>query len=247
MLDLGRPDDAAHYLAMSRDSAGDLNVPIITVRDAIMGQASEQAGIEAAKLLAPYEVQPEAADSVRRDIQRAVTRVMEPWRLHRGDTTMTARSIARLRSLTRNLQPDDQLAAETEIAFIELMHADVTRSPNLRKAVERLDSLMLQQDVTIGSTGRLAQQAITAAKIWEKLGDLQRAENMAMRYGVWETESVPYLSVQLRELGRIAALAGDKQRAIRAYRHFLGMRAVAEPAARAQTDSVSRELARLTR
>jgi len=64
---------------------------------------------------------------------------------------------------------------------------------------------------------------------------------------VWETESVPYLGVQLKENGRVAALAGDKARAIRAYRHLIGMRAVAEPSMKRDTDALKRELARLER
>jgi serine/threonine-protein kinase len=247
MLDLGRPQDAARYLAMSRDSAGDLNIPIITVRDALMGFASESAGVDAARVLAPLELKPEAADTIRRDIQRAVTRVMETWRLAHRDTSMTGRSIARLRSLTRSLRRDDQVIAELEIAFIEMMHANVAGSPNLRRSVERVDSLMLAEDISRSPTSRWAQYAIGAAKVWEKLGDLQRAQSMIGRYAVWETENIPYLGAQLAEQGRIAALAGDKPRAIRAYRHVIGMRAAAEPSAQRDTDALKRELARLER
>ena len=245
MLVLGRPADAARYVAASKDSAVDLNVTIITLRDASMGVGTEQSGNDAAKVLRPYEDQPEATDTIKRDTQRAVTRVMEPWRLAHGDTTMTRRSIARLKSLTRSIRPDERILADIEVAFIEMMHADMTKSPNLRNAVERLDSLMVLEDLAHGSTARWAQQTIAAAKVWERLGDKDRALKMISRYSVWETESVPYFNIQLREQGRLAALAGDRNRAIRSYRHWLGMNAVAEPSMKPQIDSIKRELAKL--
>jgi tetratricopeptide (TPR) repeat protein len=245
LLALGRPADAARYLSMSKDSAADLNVPIITLRDAAMGVATQQAGNDAARMLRAYEDQPEASDSVKRDIQRAVTRMMEPWRLAHGDTTLTRRSLARLRSLTRGIRPSEQILADIEIAFIEMMHADVTKSPGLRRSVERLDSLMLLEDVTHGSTGRWAQQTIGAARVWEELGEPDRALRMVSRYSVWETESLPYIGVQLREQGRLASLAGDRDRAIRAYRHFIRMSADAEPSMQRELDSARRELAKL--
>jgi hypothetical protein len=230
---------------MSADSAGDLNVPIITLRDAEMGQASAQAGVNAAKVLAPIDLQPESADTARRGVQRAVARVLEPWRLMHGDTSQTRRTIARLRLLTRNSRPDEQVYADLEIAFIEMLHADVTRSPGLRHSVEKLDSLMTQLDVAAAVSSRLEQQAVAGARIWEKLGEPARALTTIGRYGVWNTESIPYFSVQLREQARIASLAGDKWRAIRARRHFIAMRSAGEPSTRRETDAVARELTQL--
>jgi hypothetical protein len=174
-----------------------------------------------------------------------IIRVMEPWRLAQGDTSLSRRSIQRLRSLARNA-PNDALNSEIEIAFLEMLHADAIGSPSLRASVARLDSLLLLGEAASMPTSRYAQHTIFGARIWEKLGDLPRAAAMAGRYAVWATESVPYLALQLREQGRIASLAGDRKRATRTYQHYLGMRADAEPAAKAQVDSVRRELARLT-
>jgi hypothetical protein len=105
---------------------------------------------------------------------------------------------------------------------------------------------MMLEDLTHGSTARWAQQTITAAKVWEELGERDRALKMISRYSVWETESIPYFGIQLREQGRIAALAGDRNRAIRSYSHWLKMNAAAEPGMQAQIAAVKRELARLT-
>lgn len=245
MLDLGRPGDAMRYLEASRDSARDLNALIITLRDATMGEIPRARGVEPARVLSQIESRPEPRDSAGKDIQRVIIRVMEPWRIANGDTTQTHRSIERLRSLMRNA-PNDALNAEIEIAFIEMLHADAVGSPSLRQAVSRLDSLLLLDDVGSASTSRLAQQTIFGARVWQKLGDLPRALAMSGRYAIWSSESVPYLALQLREQGRIAALAGDENRAARAYQHYLSMRANAEPSVAPQIDSVRRELAKAT-
>jgi len=247
MLDLGRPADAARYLAASKDSALDFNAFIITVRDAELGQIPEQQASDAVRILSQYESKPDAADSAGRAVQRAIVRVMEPWRIAHGDTSRTRRSIQRMRLFAKDA-PNSAVTAELETAFIEMLYADASRSPNLRQSAEKVDSLILALDVSDLSrapTSRLAQQTIFGARVFEKLGDISRANTLVGRYVVWSTESMPYLGLQLREQGRIAALAGDKKRAIRAYEHYLGMRATAEPALKPQIDSVRRELAQV--
>jgi serine/threonine-protein kinase len=242
MLDLGRPADATRYLAASKDSALDFNAFIITVRDAELGQVPEQQASEAVRVLSQYESKPDAADSAGRAVQRAIVRVMEPWRIAHGDTSQTRRSLQRLRLFARDAR-NDQINAELEIAFVEMLHADAARSPSLRRSVERLDSLILQLDVAAAPPSRLAQQTIVGARMWEKVGDLPRALSLVGRYAVWSNEAMPYLGLQLREQGRIAARTGDRKRAVRAYEHYLGMRATAEPSVMPQVDSVRRELA----
>jgi eukaryotic-like serine/threonine-protein kinase len=244
MLVLGRPVDALRYLNASKDSARDLNALVITVRDATMGEIPREAAVESARILSQIEAKPEPADSAGKDIQRVIIRVMEPWRIANGDTSQTRRSIQRLRSLARNA-PRDPLNTALEIAFVEMLYADASRSSSLRETVARLDSLILLGDVASAPTSRLAQQTIFGARVWEKLGDLPRAVAMSSRYAVWASENVPYLGLQLREQGRLAARAGDKKRAARAYQHYLAMRADPEAWVKPQVDSVKRELNQL--
>jgi serine/threonine-protein kinase len=247
MLDLGRPSDALRYLNASKDSALDFNALIIVVRDATLGEIPNQQAMDAAKILSQYEAKPDAPDSAGRAVQRALVRVMEPWRIAHGDTSQTRRSLQRLRIFAKDA-PNTPVTTELEIAFIEMLYADAAHSQNLRRSVEKVDSLILLLDVSDVSrapTSRLAQHTIFGARVFEKLGDYPRALALVGRYAVWSTEAVPYLGLQLREQGRIAARAGDKKRAIRAYEHYLGMRATAEPSVKAQVDSVKRELARI--
>jgi serine/threonine-protein kinase len=242
MLDLGRPADASKYLAASRDSALDLNALIITVRDAELGQIPEAQATAAVKLLSQKESKPDAADSAGRAVQRALVRLLEPWRIAHGDTSQTRRSLQRLRLFARDAR-NDPVQAEIEIAYIEMLHADAAKSPALRRSVERLDSLTLLLDVSSAPPARLSQQTIAGSRVWDKLGEPARALVLAGRYSVWFTEAMPYLATQLRDQGRFAVKAGDRKRAIRAYEHYLGMRATAEPAMMPQVDSVRRELA----
>jgi hypothetical protein len=139
----------------------------------------------------------------------------------------------------------DSLHLQTEIAFIEMLHAEATGSPGLRAAAVRLDSLVQRLDFASIHSGRAAHQAIATARVFEKLGDNRRAYAAIGRMAVWTTEAMPYLGLQLRETARIAARTGDTKRAVRTYRHFLGLRALAEPGMKAQVDSVRLELAAL--
>ena len=247
MSNLGRPTDARRYVEASADSANDFNVRIILVRDAILGEGTVAAGAEAAQWLGRLEARPDPADSAGRSIQRAVIRVLEPWRLTRGDTSQTRRSLARMRSLTRDYRGLDSAQAVLEMAYIEMLHARVSKSQALRALTERVDALLVAQDFNMTHSGRNAQHSIGTAHSWLQLGEPKRALASVMRHPVWNTEVMPYLGVQVRETARIAALAGEKDRAIRSYRHYLAMRAVAEPAMKPQLDSVRRELAAVER
>ena len=160
---------------------------------------------------------------------------------------MTRRSLQRLRPLTSVFAAEDPNTGVLEVAHIELVHAHITSSPTLRTRAERVDSLMALLDWSALHSGRIAQQSIALAKAWEKLGEPKRALAAIGRYALWNTESMPYLGMQVREQGRLAALAGDRKRAVRSYRHYLGMRALAEPSLKPQVDSVRQELARVER
>ena len=52
----------------------------------------------------------------------------------------------------------------------------------------------------------------------------------------------PQYVTYIREEGRLAALAGDREGAIRAYRHYLALRSEAEPALQPEVRRVREEL-----
>ena len=185
------------------------------------------------------------SDSDKRANQRAATRVLEPWRLSRGDTSQTRRSLERLRTITRELTGARKIDGEVEIAAIEAMHADVSRSPNLRAATVRLDSLLRQLDYPSTNVGRASFANLVAARLFEKLGDQRAALAAARRRSDAWASNNPYLASQLREQGRLAALNGEREEAIRAYRHYLALRVDPEPAVKPQVDAVRQELRQL--
>lgn len=87
--------------------------------------------------------------------------------------------------------------------------------------------------VTIGN--------LIAARLFEEAGDPARALAVIRRRAWWNA----FLSTQLREEGRLAELAGDHTGAIHAYRHFLALRADAEPSLRPDLERVRAALERL--
>jgi hypothetical protein len=58
-------------------------------------------------------------------------------------------------------------------------------------------------------------------------------------------EELEFFSTALREEGRIAALAGDRPSAVRAYQHYLALRADPEPSQKPEVERVRAELGRL--
>jgi serine/threonine-protein kinase len=241
----GRPNAALTHLRQSADSANDINIPILEVRDALIADGDTTAALDGARILAALDAAPVSSDTIRRNNQRAATRVLEPWRLSRGDTSQTRRSIERLRTMSRQLTGARKVDAEVEIASIEAMHADVARSPGFRLAVTRLDSLLRIMDYAAANPGRASLANLVAARLLEKSGDIRGALAAARRRTDAWTQNNPYLGTQLREQGRLAALAGEREEAIRAYRHYLALRTDAEPSVRPQVDAVRRELRQL--
>src|SRR5215204_6075012 len=241
-LAAGRPTAALTRLIASADSAGDVNIPVLKVRDALIGDGDTTAALEGVKALRVFEAALVSSDSARRVSQRAATRVLEPWRLAHGDTSETRRSLERLRTIARGLTGATRADAEIEIATIEAMHADVTRSPNLRAYAAKLDSMLRALDYSGTNVGRASFSNLVAARLLEKVGDVRGALAASRRRSDAWSQNNPYLATQLREQGRLAALVGEREEAIRAYRHYLALRRSPEPALEPQVEAVKREL-----
>ena len=82
------------------------------------------------------------------------------------------------------------------------------------------------------------------AKLREARGDVAGALRAVRRHPGYGGQLLP-LSYALREEGRLAALAGDREGAIRAYSRYLALRYNPEPSIKPAVDSVRAELARL--
>jgi tetratricopeptide (TPR) repeat protein len=225
----------------------DRNLGVLLLRDAMLGDGDTAAAIAAVPKVERMARQPITGDSATRSFVRSAIRVLEPWRLSRGDTSQVRASIEMLREIMRMPGVVPSLEMETEIAVIEAMFATVGRHSDLRAKAVRLDSLMRATDYSRVHTGRYTVAAVVAARALEAAGDLPGALAAARRRHMWNDISSPYLAAQLREEGRLAALAGDLEGAIRAYRHYLALRADREASVAAQVAAVRGELRRLER
>jgi predicted TPR repeat methyltransferase len=84
---------------------------------------------------------------------------------------------------------------------------------------------------------------LAVAHLLERNGDLQAAYRAVQRREYFITR---YLATYLREEGRLASRVGERDAAVRAYRHYLTLRSEPEPALTAEVAGVRAELGRLT-
>jgi serine/threonine-protein kinase len=239
----GRPHDALSYLQQQTDDPDDINLNVTVVRDAMMANGDTVAARRAAAILRKYEDQA-PSDSLKREQQHQAVRTLEPWRLSRGDTSHTRVSLDRLRAYQR-ATGGATTETEIEIALIQAMQDQLLRRPQMRRSVERLDSLLTAVDYRGAHVGRFALYNTVAALIFETLGDTERAYAAARRRAMWWNQYQPYLATQLREEGRLAALAGHRERAIDSYRHYLALRTNPEPEIAREVEQIREELQRL--
>ena len=88
---------------------------------------------------------------------------------------------------------------------------------------------------------------LVASRLWERAGNVSKAYDAAQRW-TYFTNNPGDGSLQatyIREQARLGALAGDREGAIAAYRHYLALRSNPEPALRPAVQAVRAELAKL--
>ena len=189
---------------------------------------------------------PPARDSSAAGDQRAMIRALLAWRLNRGDTVGARALLSRYRSLPGfdpgGAAPSLDLISVTAL---EALYADRTGSPAAPLATARLDSLLARADYTTFSTGRIGFAVLTAGRLLEKYRGPAAALSAVRRRSTWWSNDMPYLAAQLREQGRLAALAGERDEAVMSLRHYLALRPAPEPSQAAEVEAVKKELARL--
>ena len=134
------------------------------------------------------------------------------------------------------------------LALLDAMQAVRDERPDRVSVVVVLDSLL--QTVPPGISGvNIAPDAgletvnLVAARLLERVG-LREPAYRAARRTVW-TGFHGAVTPRLREVGRLAALAGEREAAVHAYEHYLAVRFDPEPSLVPQRDSVRAELAAL--
>jgi serine/threonine-protein kinase len=164
---------------------------------------------------------------------------VEGWRLWHGETGTAQRAIDRIEIAMRKDGLDSgNLVAEYCVAELEAILWVHQNRPDAGEAIRRLDSLVVAQPF-------LRWGSLVVARLREDGGDLPGALTaLRRRLNNWNF-GVAFLSTYLREEGRLAALTGDTEGAIRAYRHYLALRSDPEPAVVPEVELVRAELERL--
>jgi hypothetical protein len=124
-------------------------------------------------------------------------------------------------------------------AVIEAAMAVGGKRTEARPALVRADSL-----VRLGWFAT-APLNLVLARLWEAEGDLSRALTAVRRSEYDDPVGANYLATRLRTEGRLAALAGDRDAAVRAYTHYLALVNRPEPRVQPLVAQVRKELALL--
>jgi len=172
--------------------------------------------------------------------------VAEVWRLRHEDTHYTQEILEDLRTPSAEVGLGPlPLTHEVCAATIEALWFISEERTNAEATVARLDSLLLLGPyVETGDDVALIGNFIVAE--WrESQGNLAGALAAMRRWHHHSLTGVRYLSTYLREEGRLATLTGDRDGAIRAYRHYLALRTDPEPDLKGEVDRIRVELERL--
>jgi DNA-binding SARP family transcriptional activator len=175
------------------------------------------------------------------------------WRAAHGDLAAADRAARRLR-LAR---PPEGLAGARLASFRQfvafcpaLLEAELASGlarPDTPVRIAVADTLARVFIFEICCGEAVPPANLILARLWEREGNPERAlKAIRRRAGGYMIQPL-YLTRFLREEGRLAALTGDTVAAIRAYRHYLGLRSDPEAAVQPRVEEVRRALARLTR
>ncbi len=241
-LNRGRPHEATMIVQAKRELEPNSDLQYgFAIRDALWWDGDVDAAREAArgidKNLAAFD---NAAGLNPKDSRRSRSWLFSLglWRLWHNDTTGAERTIARLRQSTaRSNLPANNVDVQAEM-LAGLLALQRRRPNDVAAALRHIDSAAVSGCCTLPHF-----ISFVSARLHEGTGDLGGAL-AATRRGRW-LYPPEHLSTHLREEGRLAALTGDREGAISAYRHYLRLRSDPEPSLKPQVAAVRAELARL--
>ena len=224
---LGRPAAAAAAMARLIPEDAPPGATAYALVHYFHGYGDSSSALPIVARLSPEVEKSMAQDRPLRLGQAREICVLELWRVMRGDIRNTARVIARFRR-------DDPLGCGV---FLNALLAAIQKRPDAEAAFNSVDSTYLAGGAPSGWIAEVAR--------WrEAQGDLPGALRAIQRC-VADMGGNFVLAYCLREEGRIAALAGDREDAIKAYTHYLALRYHPEPSVQPEVDQVRAELARL--
>ena len=212
------------------------------VKDALFWDGDSAAAVGAAATLERRLAGRRPADRSETASRRASLCITSLWHAVHGDTARARAGTVELLEPREPASAGGARADATCASVVEAMLADRGRSPEAAAARERLDSLLRT------GPGGIAEPIgnLVVSGLHESAGDLPRAL-AAVRRREYFLGRPLFLSTFLREEGRLAAATGDREGAIRAYRHYLALRADPEPPLRGEAERIREALERLER
>jgi hypothetical protein len=244
-LNRGRPSVAIVVNARTRE-ATDANTRAYLrerVRDALYWDGDSTAAAAAVRELERTAFGPVPEKPTDRFAQIVDLCNVELWRAGHDDARTVATSVARLRRLAGSVTEPGIASFATSCAMLlDAVAASAAGRSDASATVARLDSMLRT------GPGGFVQDAgnLILARLKERGGDVRGALAAVRRRETFLTRPL-YLSTFLREEGRLAALAGENDAAIDAYRRYLTLRAAPEPLLRSEVDYVRDELGKLER
>jgi serine/threonine-protein kinase len=251
-LNRGRPSESLRALQELRGMNRPADFRQERLRElvyyALYWDGDRSAGEEAARELASMSNIPTGSDTTGLTESLRARCVAEQWKIAHQDLHSARQAVSLLRaSAESGGNRREALRMLACAGLLEAMLASVERRPGVLTLVDRLDSLHMaalpdlrNEDIWVCAAN------LVAARLRAAHGDLHGALAAARRRGEPGDQKI-LLSSFLKEEGRLAALVSDTATAIKAYRHYLVLRAKPEPRLVPQRDSIRMVLAALER
>ncbi|HEX6051285.1 MAG TPA: protein kinase [Gemmatimonadaceae bacterium] len=233
-LNGGHPEAAAALADATRDGQPDSSFFLrLRVLDALFGDGDRASGAEAAAALGS------ATDTVAARLNACVRHL---WQ---AVDTLGMRDVPAGTGLPRPESGNASIYEQLCETGVAALRASQRHDASARRAVGRLDDLYRAGPLEFyPGDGHVEYVPILTARVLEAHGD-PAAALAALQRRPYFIGWNPYLAAGLRYEGRLAAAIGDRDGAVRAYKHYLALRYAASPELRAVTDSVRDELRRL--
>ena len=240
----GRPSQAQAYLEQAFEPDDPARLGQEVMAGTFEHGDSDIAARAAAKLALLAKTA--AADSAARAQRATALRLVLTWRLTHGQTAGTQPLLARLHSeFDAGIGPGAPTIDALSVVTLDALYADALHAPNAAAAATRLDSLLDSADYANTSVSRITVLNIVAGRLLERYATPTAALHAVRRRASWWSNQNPFLAIQLREEGRLAARVGERDEAIESLRTYLALRQNSEEVLQPELNEVRQELGKL--